>query len=137
MTRSAMRRGIMCCRWWPRLMLEETRSADTVARVGGDEFTVILPDVADIDVLRPYRPSHHRPDRGADPLQRPLCDISASIGTVWIQSSKTATRETVMEDADIALYASKNHGRARQTFYSPALRGGCRGGGVARGRGGA
>jgi len=103
-------------------MLEETRTSDTVARVGGDEFTVILPDVADLDILE--RIGRRIIDRIEVPIpfNGAQCKISASIGTVWIQSSKTATRETVLEDADIALYASKNKGRARQTFYTPELR---------------
>ena len=103
-------------------MLEETRASDTVARVGGDEFTVLLPQVADLDVLD--RVGRRIIDRIEVPIpfNGELCNISASIGTVWIQSSKVATRETVLEDADIALYASKNKGRARQTLYTPELR---------------
>jgi len=103
-------------------MVEETRVSDTVARVGGDEFTVILPEVADLDVLE--RVGRRIIDRIEVPIafNSAECKISASIGTVWIQSSKSATRETVLEDADIALYASKKKGRARQTFYTPELR---------------
>ncbi|MEH6646327.1 GGDEF domain-containing protein [Sulfitobacter sp.] len=105
-----------------KAMIEETRVTDTVARVGGDEFTVLLPDVGDVNVLE--RIGRRIIDRieAPIPFNDQLCEISASIGTVWIQSSKSATRETVMEDADIALYASKNEGRARQTFYTPELR---------------
>lgn len=119
------------------LMLEETRSADTVARVGGDEFTVILRDVADIDVLD--RIGRRIIARIEVPIHfnTHLCNISASIGTVWIQSSRSATRETVMEDADIALYASKNRGRAQQTLYSPALREDAGAAALPVGRGGA
>ncbi|MFC6759321.1 GGDEF domain-containing protein [Sulfitobacter porphyrae] len=35
-----------------QIMVEETRNKDTVARVGGDEFTVVLVDVRDADILR-------------------------------------------------------------------------------------
>ena len=119
-----------------KAMIEETRATDTVARVGGDEFTVILPEVGEIDVLE--RIGRRIIDRIKVPIpfNGHQCEISASIGTVWIQNSKSATRETVMEDADIALYASKNEGRARQTFYSPELRKTANSAAPIKGRGG-
>jgi diguanylate cyclase (GGDEF)-like protein len=103
-------------------MVEETRTSDTVARVGGDEFTVILQEVVDLSVLERVGRRIIERIEVPVPFNDALCRISASIGTVWIQNSKAATRETVLEDADIALYASKNKGRAQQTFYTPALR---------------
>lgn len=103
-------------------MIEETRATDTVARVGGDEFTVILPDVGDIDILTRVGRRIIERIEVPIPFNGKICEISASIGTVWIQNSNSLTRERVMEDADIALYVSKNEGRARQTFYTPELR---------------
>ncbi|WP_299024025.1 GGDEF domain-containing protein [uncultured Sulfitobacter sp.] len=103
-------------------MLEETRASDTVARVGGDEFTVILPEVRDLDVLERIGRRIISRIEVPIPFNGALCEISASIGTVWIQGGRSATRETVLEDADIALYASKKQGRAQQTFYTPELR---------------
>jgi diguanylate cyclase (GGDEF)-like protein len=105
-----------------KTMIEETRINDVVARVGGDEFTVILTEVCDIQTLERIGERIIERIEVPIPYNSDSCEISASIGTVWIQNSKSATRETVMEDADIALYASKNMGRARQTFYTPNLR---------------
>jgi diguanylate cyclase (GGDEF)-like protein len=119
-----------------KVMLEETRASDMVARVGGDEFTVILSDVSDIDVLeRVGRRIIERIEMPI-PFNRTNCEISASIGTVWIQNSKSVTRERVMEDADIALYVSKNEGRARQTMYTPDLRTGANSTAPPKGRSG-
>lgn len=105
-----------------QIMHEETRSSDTVARVGGDEFTLVLPEVRSETILRRIG------RRIIKRLERPMtyngadCHISASIGTVWIQNGDSRTIEGLLSDADVALYASKNAGRATQTLYSPDLR---------------
>ena len=105
-----------------RIMLSETRAEDVVARVGGDEFTVILPEVASEDILR--RIGSRIIARLEEPIvfQGQECRISASIGTVWVSGATGQSMEELLSDADVALYASKNAGRATQTFYRPALR---------------
>tara|TARA_R110002049_G_scaffold23781_7_gene84813 strand:+ start:15339 stop:16439 length:1101 start_codon:yes stop_codon:yes gene_type:complete len=105
-----------------RIMVEETRDTDMVARVGGDEFTVVLPDVRSDEVLRSV--GRRIIARLEEPIMfnDTLCEISASIGTVWIQGGARPSMEGLLADADVALYASKHAGRAQQTFYSPALR---------------
>ncbi len=105
-----------------RAMVEETRRTDMVARVGGDEFTVVLPDVDSDEILR--RIGRRIINRLEEPIlfEGQTCAISASIGTVWIQGGERLSLEGILADADLALYASKHAGRACQTFYTPALR---------------
>ncbi|APE42965.1 GGDEF domain-containing protein [Sulfitobacter alexandrii] len=105
-----------------RIMREETRDCDTVARVGGDEFTVVLPDVHSADTLR--RTGARIIERVAEPIpfDGHQCRVSASIGTVWAREGHAGGMDLLMADADLALYASKRAGRARHTFFDPAMR---------------
>lgn len=106
------------------VMREETRKSDLVARVGGDEFTVVLPAVNDIAVLERVGARIIERIEEPVPFGAHTCEISASIGTAWVQNGAIVTREDILQEADIALYASKHKGRAQQTFYSPELRDG-------------
>lgn len=103
-------------------MVDETRDTDTVARVGGDEFTVVLPNMPSEEFLRGVGARIIQRLETPIPFNGDLCRISASIGTVLVSECETLTPERVLEEADIALYASKRAGRACQTFYSPELR---------------
>ena len=100
-----------------QIMVEETRAADTIARGGGDEFTLILPEIEAEETLLNVG------ERLIERLEKPIffqgneCRISASIGTVWIRENQSVLPKDILSDADIALYQSKNAGRARQTIF--------------------
>lgn len=105
-----------------RIMVEETRETDTVARIGGDEFVIILPFAHGPLALE------HIGERIIEHLSRPIyfqgevCNISASIGTAIYEPEMRKTIAEILDDADVALYASKHRGRATQTVYHPSLR---------------
>ncbi len=104
-----------------RILRDETRDNDTVARVGGDEFVLIFPGLAQLDRLNAIaariieRLSHPIPFEGQH------CRVSASIGMTVSSAYFKPRAEQMLSDADRALYASKYDGRSRATVYSPAL----------------
>ena len=96
------------------------READTVARMGGDEFIAILADIA-------------RPQDAAVVAQRVLKTlsepfalndqehfISASIG-ISVYPSDGTDPETLVKNADAAMYRAKEQGRNRWLFYTEDL----------------
>ncbi len=105
-----------------RIMGEETRGEDSIARVGGDEFTLVLPEVPSEAQLRAIGARLIERIERPIPFGDQLCRISASIGTTWIEAGQAPPPEELLSNADLALYASKRAGRAQHTFYSPALR---------------
>lgn len=99
------------------ILTEETRGEDTVARVGGDEFVLVFDHLTDADRLAKIA------TRMIQRLEEPIefkgqtANISGSIGIVCSSYYDPPDIDQMMEDADAALYASKERGRACFTMF--------------------
>lgn len=104
-----------------QVLVKETRSEDLAARVGGDEFVLLFYGLTNIDTLNEIS------RRIIRQLEQPIlfngkqCQISGSIGTTVTDYYSPPLADRMMHDADLALYASKDKGRACFTVYSDAL----------------
>ena len=96
---------------------ECVRASDTVARSGGDEFTILL------DELRDAEDAAVVAQKILEALQRPFVlsghelVISASIGISSFPVDGTNT-EALLKNADAAMYRAKEQGRNAYRFFS-------------------
>jgi diguanylate cyclase (GGDEF)-like protein/PAS domain S-box-containing protein len=96
------------------------RRSDTTARIGGDEFTVVMPDVDDMRQVVPVA------QRIIQALSRPFNlsgdDVfsSVSIGiAMYPRDGRDA--DTLLKHADTAMYHAKSQGKNNFQFFSKAM----------------
>ncbi|QXT40964.1 GGDEF domain-containing protein [Gymnodinialimonas ceratoperidinii] len=97
-----------------RILTQELRGSDLPARVGGDEFLVLLrPAVSNEIAGRIATRLIERIERPIR-IEEHLCQVSASIGVVsTCHYDRRPSIEKVLADVDGALYQAKNAGRGR------------------------
>src|SRR3984885_10488562 len=103
-----------------RRLTATVRKSDTLARFGGDEFVLIVNDVAAADEIEGLI------GKVCECLTRPIelsdleVHVSLSVG-VSIYPNDGADRETLLKHADVAMYQAKRAGRNGYQFYAPAM----------------
>ncbi|MGE5413693.1 MAG: EAL domain-containing protein [Syntrophomonadaceae bacterium] len=99
---------------------EHVREGDTVARLGGDEFTLLVPGIT--------------ADEDAAKIARKICDaihdpfwidgrelfVTTSVG-VSVYPADGHDAETLVRNADSAMYRAKEQGRDNYQLYTPAM----------------
>jgi diguanylate cyclase (GGDEF)-like protein/PAS domain S-box-containing protein len=96
------------------------RESDTVARMGGDEFTVILTEVSETFSIGSILQELLRTMGEVFQLGPEQVFVSASIG-ITIYPSDATEVDDLFKNADQALYVAKGAGRNRFSFFTPAL----------------
>lgn len=92
------------------------REMDTVARMGGDEFTVILSHITDPVYAGKIAASIIQNLTEPFIIDGETLNVSASIG-ITIYPTDGGSSEQLLKNADIAMYAAKNSGRGRFSYF--------------------
>ena len=96
------------------------RQVDCLARMGGDEFIAVLGDITDVEhvaeIARHLARVTAEPIRMADGEFKATCSIGVAL---FPRDGDDA--ETLIRNADTAMYQAKRDGRATTCFFAPAM----------------
>ena len=97
-----------------------TRSADTVARLGGDEFALIIPEIVKTEHVATLAGKILETLRPPFMVEGHELNVSASMG-ISLYPADGSDAETLLKNADVAMYGAKQRGRNNHQFYSPLM----------------
>jgi diguanylate cyclase (GGDEF)-like protein len=110
--RAGHRAGDQVLKFFAQFLRANLRQEDVVCRLGGDEFTLLLPDTAVANaklLVERIRKKLDRIELSIDGRTR--CELSFSCGLASYQSGLLA--EDLLEEADHSLFTAKARGRNR------------------------
>ncbi len=96
------------------------RVTDTAARLGGDEFAILVESVSNVDEVRGLA------ERIGEALREPITldgrevVIQGSLG-IALSSDAAVTAPELIRNADVAMYAAKQRGRAGYAVFDPSM----------------
>ena len=94
------------------------RQQDTVARMGGDEFTVLLEDVSGVEAVEQVASKILTTMREPCTLNGKEYLVTASLGISRLPQDGDDPWD-LLQHADAAMYQAKRNGRNQRVFYSP------------------
>ena len=104
------------------LLRETVREMDVVARIGGEEFTILMPDANDEGALilaeRVMHAFRAHGFRSLPPERR----ITTSVGVAAAPARDDEIAKTLLARADEALYVAKRNGRDRAVVWHAGMR---------------
>lgn len=97
------------------ILKESIRETDMVARFGGEEFIILLPETPRQEALKLAESLRLRIKNHVFPMEekQPSKDLTVSMGVAAYPSRNVVSPDTLLERADQALYKAKKQGRNR------------------------
>jgi len=94
-------------------IVQSMRSMDSAARIGGEEFAVILPECTPPAAIHAATRIHNRLNPLELAVGKNTLRITSSVGLVWTDLSYAASSGSLLSEADREMYRAKRAGRAR------------------------
>jgi diguanylate cyclase (GGDEF)-like protein len=105
------------------LILSNLRQCDWIARYGGEEYALILPDTPCLEALKLLERLRVLVERQVFARNHAPLKITVSLG-ITQYDVKRHTLESLVAEADEALYEAKHHGRNQVRVYGLGASGG-------------
>ncbi|MEO7197419.1 MAG: PAS domain S-box protein, partial [Solirubrobacterales bacterium] len=103
------------------IFASELRETDTLARVGGDEFAVLLPRTDQASAVRVAEKLLSALRRSGTAIRDDrAARVSSSVGIALFNGDDQITADELIVEADIAMYDAKEAGRDRYAVYERA-----------------
>jgi diguanylate cyclase (GGDEF)-like protein/PAS domain S-box-containing protein len=100
-------------------LVAAVRPTDTVARLGGDEYAILLDGADSVEAVAAT-------ERLLGSVQRPLVldgiDVAPRVSIGVASSTGRSGSQTLLADADLAMYFAKRGGKARFQVFAPEMR---------------
>jgi diguanylate cyclase (GGDEF)-like protein/PAS domain S-box-containing protein len=103
-----------------RRLVDCVRGSDTVSRQGGDEFVVLLAELQEMDDAAVSARRMLRAVAEAHSVDKHDLHVTTSIG-VSVYPDDGLDAETLIKNADTAMYQAKENGRQSYQFFKPAM----------------
>jgi diguanylate cyclase (GGDEF)-like protein len=97
-----------------------TRESDVLARLGGDEFAVVLPRCTPAEA-RVAADAITAAIRDHVPVHEGLEPVTASVGVAMFGDDPRTSFESIVSEADTAMYAAKDGGRDGVRVFDPIV----------------
>jgi diguanylate cyclase (GGDEF)-like protein/PAS domain S-box-containing protein len=103
-----------------RRLSRSVRSTDVVARVGGDEFVVVMPDITTVEDVEQCAANLVARLTPETSIEEHLVQLTASVG-VCIYPDFAADAKHLLKRADSAMYVAKENGRNQYQVFSESM----------------
>jgi diguanylate cyclase (GGDEF)-like protein/PAS domain S-box-containing protein len=103
-----------------RRLSRSVRSTDVVARVGGDEFVVVMPDITTVEDVEQCAVNLVARLAPEISIEGHLVQLTASLG-VCIFPDFAADAKHLLKRADSAMYVAKENGRNQYQIFSEGM----------------
>ena len=108
-------------KFFAKRLKDSVRTEDTIARMGGDEFMVIMENLQSADAISVVANKIVSIVKEPIVLGENTLHLGTSIG-ISVYPHNGETSEVLLKNADSAMYKAKNEGRDNYQFYTPEMK---------------